>query len=442
MFCTAIIWSWLFLIDVARLSSSTFAGYAVISLAYLVLVGLTAGCVALAYKWFSPILNKPSWLTIAKILIIWATLELLIAWAVSVVWIGRNGNWDNVLPFYSLTPIVILTPLRFLVRLFGFFGTSAVIGTGLVIVYKKSFRKYALPYWGVIVVINLGLWAMYKTPSGPSTSVTIVAEQLGKPHKIDLTNEDFVLLPEYGLDDVTSQNLSERFAKRDAEVYFSGTKQVTDDKGTQNVLVYGSNQRGFLHERAKSRLIVGGEYLPAALEGVLRTIRSPIYDDFMVRRAVVRGKQPLETFKTTEGIIVGNAACSSIINSEDYRKLTKNNATILANSASLEIFNGSQLFGLYHSSFARFMATANARPFLQSANNWRAFALDHNGNMLASIEPVGAHTLQIQANAKKTPYTTLGEWLSILGGLFIAVNIIKSFLVSGKRIEVAPKDRK
>ncbi len=415
----ALQWSWLLVVDVGRVSSSAILGYAILAFGYLVIVGLTAFIASLASKWLKPSLAKPSWQNVLKLLIVWAAVELVIAWAVSVVWMGRNGNWDNIAPFYSLTPIIMMTPLKFLARFFGFFGTSAVIGSGLVLLFRKNYQRYAAVYWGSVLVLSFVSWGVYKTPSGMDTTVTIVSEKLGETGPIETGNSTFALLPEYGLDDYTNENITTRI-KGEKDVFFSGTKQQGGFGATRNVLVYGSSQKGFMVEQDKSRLIIAGEYLPFMVEALLRASRSPVYEDFMIRRSVVPGNQSLKPFEVTDGLILGNAACSSIINTEDYRKLTRDGASVLANSASLEVFRGSRLFGLYHDGFAKFMATANARPFLQSANNWKAFALDHNGNTLASVSPTGTKDLTIQTNDRKTPYTYLGEWVALVGGLYIA----------------------
>ena len=131
-------------------------------------------------------------------------------------------------------------------------------------------------------------------------------------------------------------------------------------------------------------------------------------------------------------LVVGAAACSSIISTEDYRSLVNQGATVLTNSASLDIFNGSRLFNWQHRGLAKFMAVANARPLLQSSNNWPAFALDQNGNQLAQIQPVGSTQVTITTNNKKTPYTLLGEWPAYVGGVWLIVDIFLAWQRSKK----------
>jgi apolipoprotein N-acyltransferase len=181
--------------------------------------------------------------------------------------------------------------------------------------------------------------------------------------------------------------------------------------------------------------------MPLAAEAYLRTAHRSVYDDFMVRRGTVRGEPSFEVYKVYDNVIAGNAACSSIGSPNDYRKLTQNGATFLANSASLEIFKGSSVYSVYHNGFARFNAVANARPFLQSANEWQAFALDHNGSVLRAVEPVGSAEVVATTNSKTTPYTVLGEWIALLG--FVAIGaIIAQKIIHRKDTKRRSKKRK
>lgn len=429
---SAILWSWLFLIDVANLAHTLVIGYILMIVVYFVMTGITVLFVVKVMPHFARILKKPSYKSILSVILIWAAAEMALAWVLSAVWMGRNGSWDNIVPFVSLTPLVVLTPLRFLTRLFGFFGTSAVIGTGVLLIIaswkNKGWRKYALIFWVIVLCLNTTLWAIYKNPSGPTIHAVITSEYLGEPQKVDASDSDIVVLPEYGLDRYTSSNVAERFKPSSKEVYFTGTKQYGETQGNSNVLIYGSSLKGFVYEHTKSRLIVGGEYLPFFVEIIIRTVSPNVYYDFQVRRAITRGKEAMKPFVLPSGVSIGNAACSSIINPDDYRKLTADGATVLANSASLEIFRGSRVFALHHDGLAKFMAVSNARPFLQSAHNWKAFALDHNGNKLGQVNPVAQSNVSIQTNNKKTPYMYIGEWVAYAGIVFAAVKCIKSLL--------------
>lgn len=429
---SAFLWSWLFIIDVANLAHTLVVGYVLMVTVYLVMAAITGLFIIESRKLFSAKVKQPSYKSIVYMILAWAMFEFILAWVLSVIWMGKNGSWDNIVPFVSLTPIIVLTPLRFLTRFFGFFGTSAVVGTGIIVAIacwkNKDWRKLVLFYWVVVLCLNTTLWAIYRDPSGPTIKAVVTSEKLGEPQQVDANDSNIVVLPEYGLDRYSSDNITERFKPSDTEVYFTGTKQYGENQGNSNVLVYGSGKKGFIKEHTKSRLIVGGEYLPFFVELIIRKISPNVYYDFQVRRSIIKGREAMHPFVLPNGTSIGNAACSSIINPDDYRKLTADGATVLANSASLEIFRGSRVFALHHDGLAKFMATSNARPFLQSAHNWKAFALDHSGNSTAQVDPVGQANVSVQTNTKKTPYMYLSEWVAYGGILFFALINIRSYI--------------
>lgn len=417
----AVAWSWLPLIDVGRMADSVIVGYGALLIVYVFLVGVSTYIVTKAIDLgFFTLKDKP-WYYILKIIVCWAAIELFLAWFLAVIFWGSGSSWDDVVPFGSLTSLVVYTPLKFLTRLFGYFGTSAFVGAGILLIFQgRNWHRRAFVYWIVLFGLSFTSYLVFKTPNGPMVHTTIISEKLADPRQTTPGNSGFVLFPEYGLDNYESSSVYKRFEPTSSEVFFSGTRLINDNDGSRNVLVYGSNQQGYIEERTKSRLIVGGEFMPFLMELSLKHIAPVTYDQFKLRREVKKGGGRLETFSLPSGIVIGNAACSSIINAQDYRRLTLDGSDVLANSASLEIFRGSRLFSLYHDGFAKFMAVANARPFLQSANNWKAFALDQDGNTIATVQPTGTKDVTIQTNSRKTPYTYLGEWVALIGGLYLA----------------------
>lgn len=421
----AIAWSWLLLVDVGRMADSVMVGYGALLIVYVFLVAVSTYIVTKAIGLGLFALKDKPWYYTLKITVCWAAVELFLAWLLAAIFWGSGSSWDDIIPFGSLTPLVMFTPVKFLTRFFGYFGTSASVGVGILLILQgRKWHKRAFVYWIVLFGLSLTSYMIFKTPNGPVVHTTIVSEKLAEPRQVNPGESVFVLLPEYGLDNYESPSVHKRFELTSDEVFFSGTRLITGNDGSRNVLVYGSNRQGYIEERTKSRLIVGGEFMPYLMELSLKHIAPVTYDQFKLRRVVNKGSGQLETFALPSGVVVGNAACSSIMNSEDYRRLARQGAVFLSNSASLEIFKGSRLFGMYHDGFAKFMAVANARPFLQSANNWKAFALDQNGNTLASVQPTGTKDVTIQPNSRKTPYTYLGEWVALTGGLYIAKDLI------------------
>ncbi len=420
---SGILWSWLTIIDNTRLSNSASIAYLTIGFVYLVIVFVSTTIFYYAVQHLCTYVekSKDSWMQVAKIFFVWAFVEFLVSWILAVVWIGRGGRWDTTVPFSSLTPLLMWTPFRFLTRIVGYYGLSSAFVTAVFILCLKKLRRYSLFYIGIVVSLTLIAWVIYSKPTGVSFTTTIVAEMLDQPTKLPIAGSQLVILPEYGLDKYSSSTVSSRF-DTDNKVYFIGTQQLPQQNGFTNTLIFGDNKTGFQKEEQKSRLIPGGEYLPFLLEVPLRIFAPNTYMNFQVQREVMRGNTKLTPFKINNQIIIGSASCSSIITAEDYRHLVQQGATVLTNSASLEIFRGSRLFNWQHRGLSKFMAVANARPFLQSSNNWHAFALDQNGNQIAEVQPVGTSQINVFANSKTTIYTTLGEWVTFIGALWLALD--------------------
>ena len=427
-----LLWSWLLFVDVAQLSKgSIVTGHGVSVISFLVIVALSVfvftrviGYLIREYKKHKKLPAR----FILMILSVWAAAELFVSWFITVIWIGSGGSVDTVLPFGSFTPLLMFTPLSFLARFVGFHGLSAVFVLVIFVLAARKARRFALPVIGAVLLGTVGAWVLYRSPNGQLIRVHIMAEELGEKESVIETDADLVVFPEYGLDEVHDGSLHDRVrASGQSEVFFVGSKQRSVESGEiENVLSFGSTTQGFREEFAKKRLIPAGEYLPFAVEMPLQTLgASDVIQTFSFSRKVKKGSEAARPFVAREGFVIGAEACASIITPNDYRVLTRQGATVLANAASLEIFK-SKVFDIQHEGLGRFMAVANARPMLQSSNAAQAFAVDHNGRMLQSLRPVASAEVQLMTNSKQTPYTYLGEWVAYMGFVY--------FLVKGLRI--------
>ncbi len=416
-------WSWIFFIDATKVTSSSLIANIVAFISFCATVGLSAGIFYLAVRYLVREYKKykrASFVFVAKVFVVWALAEWLIAFAVGLLWAGRNSSLDTFVPFGSLTPLLMYTPIGFAARFVGYYGLSALVVTTVTALLLKKYRRYGLILAAGFVLLATGAWALYRTPNGTAVDTLIVAEKLGQPQQIT-TDAELVVLPEYGLDNVESDHVSNRLTStRAGGTAFVGSKQYPTSKGVQNVLIFGTTSDGFTHEQAKRRLVPAGEYLPYSVEFALRaTAQTGILAEFEFSRAVIRGDKAIEVFRVRDGLVVGAEACSSIISTEDYRQLTRQGATVLTNSASLEVFGGSKIFAAQHKGMAKFMAVANARPLLQSSMDGLAFAMDHNGTINQRLMPVGTAAASVTTNQQKTPYTILGDWPVVLGLIYI-----------------------
>lgn len=429
IFClySGLCWSWLLFVRVGRITDDVIVGYGGVIFCYLLVVVISAAVFTQFYKYLKRLHktdNAVIWLL--KAIVVWAIAEALVAWLVALVWMGQNGSLDTSLAFSTLTPFLAQTPLVYLSRFVGFYGLSAVFAVGLVGIYIKQTRRFIPFYWIIVVFLTVLAWKLYQHPTLPPIQATIVAETLDKKVEVKPMGSKLILLPEYGLDEQTSNVHYTRFDPADySDYYYVGSRQTAVPTGHTNVLIYGSQDQGIVKLQPKTRLIPNGEYLPYGIEMGTSLLARNVYTDFQIRRAVVKGNKQIQPYRINDQLVVGAEVCSSIIAPQDYRQLVRQGATVLTNSASLEIFEGSRLYSWQDDGFARFIAVANARPFLQSTNHWPASALDQNGHLLAQVYPHSQKQVQISPNVTKTIYVYLGEWLAAIGAgllIFEAIN--------------------
>lgn len=416
-------WSWMFYIDVAKLSSNAAVGYAATTLGYVVIVTISAAIFYTTIIYLRKKHRTDSTLTTYwRIAGTWALAEFLVSWLVTLAWYGHNGSWDTVLPFSSFSLLIIRTPLKYLARFVGFYGLSGVVVATIWLLTARRKRAYVVGVLSGVIVITLLAWGLFRTPSSATSQVVMVANKLDRrPKKVDGSDSQLVVLPEYGLDQISS-DASKEIISSNQSTHFVGTQQGSISGGVSNVLIFGSSADGYLRQYKKTRLIPGGEYLPFVGEVLLKTLDKTAYWNFLVQRAVIKGDQTIEPFAVDQDMTIGSGACSSIIAMRDYRLLTRSGATLLTNSASLDIFRGSRIFAWQQKGLASFMAVANARGFVQSANDADAYALDQNGKQLASVSPIGTRQVTLVNNRRTTPYTYIGEWVPWVGLAFIMLD--------------------
>jgi apolipoprotein N-acyltransferase len=75
---------------------------------------------------------------------------------------------------------------------------------------------------------------------------------------------------------------------------------------------------------------------------------------------------------------------------------------------------------------ARFMAVANARPFVQATDGSYSFMLDHNGQWLAKSGQKDLQLLQhnVVTNTRRTVYSLLGEWVVVASIVVVVCQLV------------------
>ena len=423
----SVMWSWSFFTDMLDLAGSKRQGYILATFVVLLNVTITTTAIWQIIKVLRYIQRTYStkWL-LALGLPLFALADFLASWLTTIIWLGPQGQVSNVLPMGSLALPMVNTPFKFAARFVGFYGLAAFLWFFFYLVSQKKTRTLALFPLTLATVLSLVGWFVYRPTAGQPVKVTLVSEKLtNRVPTINTKGADLVVFPEYGLEKVDNKNLKERIIRtkdNEPRTYFVGSEQIysTSYTGHINNMKFGNTTDGITQTEHKWRLIPAGEDLPYVLRTLLRaTGQKSTLDYFSYAKGVIKGDRQLRPFVINDQVHVAAAVCSSIISPEDYRDFARDGATIFTNSASLSIFQGSPLFAWQQKSLARFMAVANARYFLQSANAASAYALNPSGNQIGEVKGRNTLDVVVYTNTTKTFYTHTGEWLVLLGGMSI-----------------------
>ncbi len=442
-------WSWAFVTDSLDLAGSKPVAMAVAAWVVLFNVAISSYIVVRTFRFLRHKFKAYNpWLVIAIGLPLFALMDFAVSWLTAIIWIGPEGSVDNVLPLSSPALILINTPFRFAARIVGFYGLAAFFWLTVFLLIHKRWRVYSLVSIALLATLSGIGWRFYKNPNGSKVTATIVSENLDD-HVGVMQNRDndLVVFPEYGLDKIGNSNLQDRLGKNQdgSKTYFLGSQEVKDSSptGHLNVLIFGNSEDGIASAQEKHRLIPGGEDLGYIARIALRaTNQKGTLDYFSYAKMVIKGPRPLQTLSVDESTVLGSAVCSSIIASKDYQTFAAQGATLFTNSASLTIFRGSRVFAWQQKSLARFMAIANSRYFLQSANAATAYVLDNNGKQIAEVRGTEAKDVTAHNNSQKTPYTYVGEWLVATGLLIVFGWLIKVLHDRNKKKPIVRKTKR
>jgi len=427
-------WSWVLFTDTLDLAGNKKQGFILAVIILSINVALSVFVMLKMVKLVQLILKKHS--TAVAIIIalpLFAFADFLTAWVPAFFWIGPEGRLDSILPLSSGSLLAINSPFVYASRLVGFFGLGGFVWLIIFLLWNRSLRKYIVIPSIALAGLSIIGWIVWHIPKGTQFTAVTISESLNeRVSSINADKAQLVVFPEYGLDNITNNNLGQRLtADQNSKSFFLGSLQIFPQNkvGHLNRLIYGNTQEGITFKQDKYRLIPGGEDLPYLLRlGLRATNQKSTLDYFSYAKGTLKGPSQLEMLKLPNDTIVGAAVCSSIISPEDYRYFAKSGATIFTNSASLTIFKGSPLFSWQQKSFAKFMAVSNSRYFLQSANSARSYVLDNNGNTLAEANGQKVLTVQVQNNTKKTLYTHLGEYLVLIGFCIVLWQLIKKVI--------------
>lgn len=302
-----------------------------------------------------------------------------------------------------------VTPLVFAARLVGLYGLTALVllcNFGVFWLLKKRWNGVLLI--ASPIVVAYGGYALYPLQKDKTVNVGVV--QLGgwegeggyyeKLTEIAQQKQgeplDVLVLPEHSnFYEQTADKAKDKAAQSAIlEPLFQGknglvitsTSKLDDKTRTHNSILYRDVQGNTLSEQNKRFIVPIGEYVPYVHEFLLTiTGNRATYNIHQATRAVTSGKQN-EHPVGHNGVTYGALACSGAVAPDYYRNLSTQGAEILTNSASLPILTQASQYHQQSRQMARFIAVANAKPFVQSARAGHSWVIDANGNFIAETE--------------------------------------------------------
>jgi apolipoprotein N-acyltransferase len=197
---------------------------------------------------------------------------------------------------------------------------------------------------------------------------------------------------------------------------------------------FHNSQSELVKNYQKSFLIPGGEYIPYIYHIILfYSGNTSLIQDFKMTRQVNKATNKEQALEFS-GVRYGSLACSGAIAPSLYSGLARDGAQVLTNSASISTLGVSPQYYRQATQMSKFIAVANARPFIQSARGGSSYILNKDGYEKVGIKASRSSEVastEIVSNKQKSPYTILGEW--VVGASLIAVLLLMLQKSSKKR---------
>lgn len=370
---------------------------------------------------------------------LWILAEFIRSYITTFAALGPGGTLGNFFSFGSLGYALVNTPLGYAGRLVGMYGLSFVVVTinlGIYALIKKHWKTSMVAIISAIALGVIGYFAYLPPRVKEHVSVIQLAQKDRSSYASELTNKlknsdrnvpsKLIVMPEYANffdygNEATNSSLLQTLTQNEpALVVFSRSKNNPEGL-RKNEIVYKSSSGSEISTQEKNFLVPTGEYMPYVLQFILKVFNEDqITAVFNNSVGVAKGglkEHPVKYGQTGYGAL----ACSGVIAPQLYRDLTLDGAEVLINTASLDVFKDVSSFRDQSTSMARFIATSNARPFLQSARGSKAFIMNSNGKMLAqsSGDDVDVLSADVATNDKKTIYTILGEYVLVIAMVII-----------------------
>jgi apolipoprotein N-acyltransferase len=372
--------------------------------------------------------NLTSMLIILPLL--WSLADYLNSWLFSFVVYGHGGSLGPFWNFGFLGFQIADTPLSYINRFIGLFGSTALVVIINVCVYYMFLKKYRpfLITLSLSIIVATISYIIYQ-PNGQKINVAAIQVNSGdngnylpkiqsqstrlhlSQKKISLLvipeGVGFFLQPQSSL---YANSLAKSILNKTNGISVAGGEPSNDGYKSERI-IYRNQDGGTINEQEKNFLIPDGEYSPYYLNEMFSLFnKDNLRTQYQIFRDLKKGRHPEYPYKYNS-INYGTLSCSGIIAPQLYQEMTKKGSNILIDSAELDILRNSPNFFNQTRQIAKFQTIANARPFVQATYGGYSYIYNSNGNAIAQTKSFKTNIISgtVKTSSKKTIYSLYGE---------------------------------
>jgi apolipoprotein N-acyltransferase len=382
---------------------------------------------------------------------LWVISEYLRSWLFSIFVFGHGATIGAYWDFGNLGVAASTTLFGFAGRFIGLYGFTFMAVLSSLLVTWAIRKKNVWPLLTMLILalgISLAGHQLYRpSTANPQKIVAFVQtppsftglqtdnQKLDQTlHELPVNHQLAVLvLPEHAelLNRQNDPDFNHRIEQALEEQGSVVSSRLTSNEANavNQLRIYDSHlQPVFSHN--KSFLVPIGEYMPYLHQGLLTLLKQQdALDQNYANRDLGKDRQAIPAVSRGD-LILGAQVCSGAVAPQLFQRQVKAGAQILTNSASISMFSTAGGYQEQSKQFAHFIAQANARPYVQSAEGGHGFIINSDGHALVNTNnygyAYGAATVIL--NTTRTIYSQLGEWVVPLSGIVTSLFIAQAIL--------------
>ena len=256
-----------------------------------------------------------------------------------------------------------------------------------------------------------------------------VQNQLLKKVNQSFPESQIIVFPEdnrFFLHQDAKEKLVENFPEK--EVLIISSSRTETEEGIKSIATLYNSKGEALGQYEKMLLVPLGEYLLYFIRFPAQIINEEWVEKFENSRGYSKGKEvTVFALPFSESVrSIGVLFCSEIFSSGLHRQLVKNNSEVLFNLGSISFSHGSKILDYQTRTLLQLRAAENGRYLVRATNFGTSYIIDNKGKVIEKTPDFENQILfgEVKPISKKTFYTKYGDWILILASLFIFLGLI------------------